>query len=404
MLEAAERLGERIAAEAIWSGERCNWVGAEPAERVAGRQLGALTYRALSPDLYAGTAGVALFLAELHAATGSESARRTALGAMRQAISRADAIPPGARLGLFSGWSGIACAADRVATATAEPALAGAAREVLAQLAREQVDPLEFDIVSGRAGAIVALLAVSEVEHAARLGEELLEAARSSERGLSWRSPEIATRHDLTGFSHGASGAAFALLELFAATGESGYRDAAEGALEYERSWYSPAARNWPDFRQDPEEARARGERPFKYATLWCHGAPGIACCRLRAYELLGCPWAREEALTALSTTARDLEAALADGSANFSLCHGLCGNAEALRYGGAVLGDERWEPLAWRVAGAGLERHDGTDEPWPCGTHSGETPNLMLGLAGIGHFLLRLGNSETPPLVALRF
>jgi hypothetical protein len=77
---------------------------------------------------------------------------------------------------------------------------------------------------------------------------------------------------------------------------------------------------------------------------------------------------------------------------------------------------DEHDEPQAARVEelevaqvdrddlDAGLERHDGTDEPWPCGTHSGETPNLMLGLAGIGHFLLRLGNPETPPLVALRF
>src|SRR5690242_20533494 len=134
MLEAAERLGERIAAEAIWSGERCNWVGAEPAERVAGRRLGALTHRALPPDLYAGTAGVALFLADLHAATGGPSARRTAIGAMRQAISRADAIPPDARLGLFSGWSGIAYAADRVAAAAAEPALADDARAVLARL------------------------------------------------------------------------------------------------------------------------------------------------------------------------------------------------------------------------------------------------------------------------------
>jgi hypothetical protein len=62
-----------------------------------------------------------------------------------------------------------------------------------------------------------------------------------------------------------------------------------------------------------------------------------------------------------------------------------------------------RWEPLARRVADAGLERHDGTGVPWPCGTHSGETPNLMLGLAGIGHFLLRLAKPATPPLIAVR-
>ena len=36
---------------------------------------------------------------------------------------------------------------------------------------------------------------------------------------------------------------------------------------------------------------------------------------------------------------------------------------------------------------------------PWPCGVlGAGETPNLMLGLAGIGDLLLRLYDSEATP------
>jgi len=40
---------------------------------------------------------------------------------------------------------------------------------------------------------------------------------------------------------------------------------------------------------------------------------------------------------------------------------------------------------------------------PWPCGVlNAGETPNLMLGTAGIGHFLLRLHDGDRTPAIAI--
>jgi hypothetical protein len=48
-------------------------------------------------------------------------------------------------------------------------------------------------------------------------------------------------------------------------------------------------------------------------------------------------------------------------------------------------------------------ERFEASRMPWPCGVPSaGETPNLLLGLAGIGYFLLRLYNSREVPTVLL--
>jgi len=42
-------------------------------------------------------------------------------------------------------------------------------------------------------------------------------------------------------------------------------------------------------------------------------------------------------------------------------------------------------------------------DMPWPCGVNGGgETPNLMLGIAGIGHFFLRLYDSARVPSIVL--
>jgi len=53
-------------------------------------------------------------------------------------------------------------------------------------------------------------------------------------------------------------------------------------------------------------------------------------------------------------------------------------------------------------VAHAGIERYAKRGHPWPCGMN-GDTPNLMLGLAGIGYFYLRLAIPAIPSILLLR-
>ena len=49
------------------------------------------------------------------------------------------------------------------------------------------------------------------------------------------------------------------------------------------------------------------------------------------------------------------------------------------------------------------LDRFETVGMPWPCGIpNAGEAPNLLLGLAGIGYFFLRLYDSESLPTVLL--
>src|SRR5262245_1285365 len=50
-----------------------------------------------------------------------------------------------------------------------------------------------------------------------------------------------------------------------------------------------------------------------------------------------------------------------------------------------------------------GIERYAARKARWPCGTHVGETPNLMLGLAGIGHSYLRLYQPSIPSILILQ-
>ena len=409
-LRAALAIGRRLSQEAIWYRNRCNWLGDGSETDPGAKASAGLVHKALGPELYSGTSGVALFLAELYAATGDPDIRRTALGAIRQALSQVSALRPPVHLGLYTGWTGIAFVATRVGALLEEEAtLYGATRRLLATVRKDR-QQRELDLLSGSAGTVAALVALNDdlgqaplLDFAARLGEELLDSAEKTEHGYSWPSIAFPHQRNLTGFSHGTAGMAYALLELSRATGEPRFADAAEQAFRYERHGFDAEARNWPDFRQSAEGGAAKADPP-SFSTSWCHGAPGIALSRLRAYELTRDETRRAEAVVALQTTRRSLETSLRSGIWNFSLCHGLAGNAEVLLCGAQVLGKEAAADaaLARKVARVGLDMHAARGGEWPCG-NGGQTPGLMVGLAGIGHFYLRLHDPAVPSILLLR-
>jgi len=404
-LETAQLIGVRIAEQAIWHEDRCNWVGASAGEGPGGEPV--LTHATLGADLYGGTAGIAVFLAELAAATGGAGCRRTALGAIRQALARKPDLPPTLTLGLYSGRIGIALAAERVGSLLADDDLL---ERGLAMVRHLEGTGTEFDLIGGRAGAIVGLLALQDLlgepgllERASRYGEELIGLAVKRARSWSWPSPGNPRARHLLGFSHGASGAGYALCELAHATKDEAFRDAAEKAFSYERRLFDAREANWPDLRTAAPSA-TRAVLPA-FTTAWCHGAPGIALSRLRAYELTAAPSHRDEAIVAVATTRRHVQAIAGSDSGNYSLCHGLCGNAEVLLHAESVLG-AGWEDgkkLAVRVAETGIDSFARPGPTWPCGTKGGETPSLMLGLAGIGLFYLRLHDPGVPSILHIR-
>ena len=424
-LETSAAIGSRIVQDAIWSSDRCTWVGAEPMERIRdGRQgsgsMTRLTYRALGPDLYAGSSGVGLYLAELGALTGHDNTRRTAIGAMRHALSRCEDIEPSMRRGFFVGWSGIAIAATRAGLLLHDSELVERGSCLLDDVARdiersviqsaadhssEPVDEQEFDLIAGTAGAVLALLdghrlfgADDLLAAASAAAEQLLQSAVRHDFGWSWTTPQLRNRHDLTGLSHGAAGVATSLIEAHRATGDRAFATGAIEAMRYENHWFDQRAGNWPDFRQNVGGGNTH-RVPMTFATLWCHGAPGIALARMHANRHLGEQRWLDDAEIALHTTIAETATQVTSSGSNFSLCHGLAGNAEC------ILESSRQASTAMidvpvRVAEFGIANYAGTDTPWPCGTHTDETPNLMLGLAGIGHFYLRWASPEVPSIL----
>ncbi|HEX8353233.1 MAG TPA: lanthionine synthetase LanC family protein [Pyrinomonadaceae bacterium] len=408
-LEAADYVAARLCRDALWSGGRCNWLG-DSMEFVGGQW--AVAHRAFGPDLYSGTSGVALFLAEAYAKTAEPLFRETAAGGARHALSRLGEMPPPTRVGFYTGHTGVGYALTRIGELLGEQEFVDRGLQVVEALAEVAPDESATDVLAGSAGAIPALLHLRKkygreplLELALRHGEFLLGAARKTASGWSWNTLNVAAeqrKQDLCGFSHGAAGISWALLELWKATGQGRFRVAARQGFAYERQWFDRQQENWPDFRGLYDSWSGTGGQPG-FMTAWCHGAPGIGLSRVRAYALTGEEVYRREAEAALRTTGRTLAAPAQGGQANYSLCHGNAGNAELFVYAARALGDDSHRRMAEQVGRAGVELYRQSQSPWPCGVlQGGETPGLLLGLAGIGHFYLRLHDPVGVPPVLI--
>lgn len=408
-LAAAAEIGERLCDEAMWHDGACGWTGYLPDDAGWIDRRGGSVFCAMPGDLYHGTAGIALFLAELHALAPSEKIRRTAQGAFRQAIGWHERIPLESRFGLFTGWTGIALAGMRIAQRLRSEEIFDQSRALVGELCQSIGEVTGNDVMSGKAGIIAALLLLDGSlaglpvrDRATELGLDLLGIAERDPAGAAWGEPALPRQRPLTGLSHGASGIAHALLELYRVTGDRQFLDGVLAAFAFERAWFDSRTGNWPDFRNEPR--RRLPTASLTFGTTWCHGAPGIALVRARACALLGDQSCREEARIGLATTKAMIEAALSSGLGNYSLCHGLAGNADVLLHAQEMMGDDvaAVRPVAARVAASGLERHLRARRPWPCGAGGGETPGLMLGLAGIGYFYLRLASHDVRSVLIL--
>ncbi len=207
-------------------------------------------------------------------------------------------------------------------------------------------------------------------------------------------------RPPLTGLAHGAAGTVLALVELFRRTADDQVQPGRCGAGRRLRA--SPIRRR---DRQLARPARALGARRRR-RRRGVRGRLVPRRARRRAVAapahagLLG-PRRRREIAAGAAYDRRWL-ARRRDPPGNLSLCHGLAGNAEILweRAYERRVGAREMRRLAIDVAELGWEEYGRPGRDWPCGTPGGETPSLMLGLAGIGLFYLRLEDPSLPSVL----
>tara|TARA_R110002072_G_scaffold271038_2_gene430944 strand:+ start:51225 stop:53660 length:2436 start_codon:yes stop_codon:yes gene_type:complete len=433
-LEAADRIGSRICRDAIWSGERCNWLEWE-SEPLGGDWRP--VHRALGPtptsqsgggSLYGGASGIALFLARLFEFTRETCHRETALAAAWQVLQQVNSQTDRPEYGFYTGWPGAMWAVVEVGRCLADESLVEAGLAELQKLSEVPPTIPDTDLINGSAGLIVGLIDLGLrcqqsglIDVAVRHGEFLLDVAEESERGVSWKTIGVPVRQNLTGFGHGVSGIICALAELYRVTEDDRFSSVVHEGVRYERHYFSEEFGNWEDHRTD---AAPEGQSAFQFG--WCHGAPGIAMSRLRLLELgFDSEQIRHDLKVAAATTLGKLVYADIDGQREFGLCHGLAGNCDVplllsespevmqwlgeargpggVRENSADLIKRNWLKHVAEVAESGIRLFGQTGIPWPSNNAlPGESPTLFNGTSGIGYFYLRAYSPQRVPSVLM--
>lgn len=398
-LQIADKIGRELCRDALWHEGHCTWLG-WAMERVQYQMRPC--YRSLAGDLYSGTAGIALFLAELSQFTQDRQQLRVVEAALRQALATAPKIDSPLQHGFYTGQVGIAYASIRAGELLKKEEFVTRGLALLANLKTLAFDHQMIDVLNGSAGAIPALLRVSQryqrpdlLELALSHGQHLLKMAVHSENGSSWHTVQMPIKQNLAGHSHGVAGIVTALLELFKVSGDQTFRAVAMEGLRYESQFFNAERGNWQDLRLMPT---ARATQQESYYMGWCHGAPGIGLSRLRNVQLLPDRVEISEDLdAALKSTVASFTENWTTSNWNYSLCHGAAGNAELLILAGQRFQRQPLIDIAEKIGQYGIDTYAKLGVPWPCGNGgAGETPNLMLGTAGIGHFYLRLYDSAS--------
>ncbi len=376
---AAEELVAMLVHTAVWSDNDCTWIGREPRESWSDS---APIYATLGPDLYAGTAGVALALAWAAKALDAKDAARTARGAIRHAIRFAGRLAGPYASGFYSGLPGVAFAGSIVGQLLDDLELDADSRNLIAGGILQSGSP---DLVLGSAGALLVRALMPSPDKQAWPEAELSQLNEAALPHGGWRNASVRSSRALTGLSHGASGESYALLEWHGRSGDQPSLQLAIAGLDYEARLLDASVGNWPDFRLLPDMPRV-GRR---YGSSWCHGAPGIGLVHAYALQL---GLSSELVVRAAAATTRGFVKAAVKRAVGGSLCHGLAGNAEILSELAGWVGTDGTAELL-DVAADQIRHHiaDVDDE---------DTPALMVGRAGLLYYFLRRLDPSVPSIL----
>ncbi len=161
LLGAAIQIGRSLCRSAYWDreGRFCNWIGRSTDEVAQTDGMITPASAALGPDLYGGSAGMALFLAQLDAAVGDDEFRRISDGAVARSIRQFERWPvkqPLSPLSFFSGDLGVAYVAWRMGNLTRSEERFAQAESILDRVVEAVSLPHMVNVIAGNAGAIPA--------------------------------------------------------------------------------------------------------------------------------------------------------------------------------------------------------------------------------------------------------
>lgn len=283
--QAPDRPQEESALESAEAAAR--WLKATAIETDRGLRWAPPGARSIVDHLYSGTAGVVLFLVELHAVGGGDEWLALARRAGDDLVARRDAIGKGPA-GLYTGSAGVGLALEALHGATKDGRYGEAAAAIRAAVvagAKPSARGVRFgpvtDIIAGTAGTGLWLARDGKtLPVAIRAGRGLVASGRRTEHGLSWRmSPGYARL--MPNFSHGTAGIAYFLADLYGRTRDEAFLEAAVAGA---RHLLAIADDSKPGFRV---HHHSPGGEDLYYLG-WCHGPAGTARLFWRLWQVTG--------------------------------------------------------------------------------------------------------------------
>jgi type 2 lantibiotic biosynthesis protein LanM len=311
--ELATQIGEHFVKQSVWGQDYTDvtWLG-------ICEQKGSLTFAPLGVGLYDGLMGIALFFAQLEKETQQieyqELSYATTNSVIRYATHPANSLPLSGYYGNASILYGLACLYEIWSDEYFLSPVNYLLEKVKSQIPQDET----FDLLSGSAGALLALLKLYKVtknqqalELAKQCGNYLIQQKVALKHGLVWPSPLY--EDPLGGMAHGVTGIALALYRLYQVTGEDNYLDTCRGALCYQESLFNERTGNWVDVRFHNQAGRVD-------LHAWCHGAPGIILAYSEMWDILN---------RSQKSAVRHALAGIINSPwhSNHSLCHGDFGN-----------------------------------------------------------------------------
>lgn len=349
-------------------------------------------------SLYDGLSGIAFFFLSIYFITGKEKYLNVSEDILDEILEEDNSIDNNP-IGAFNGVFSIIYVLSYAYITTKNEKYLKYIKRYLQDAKRlKEWEDNPYDIIGGSAGILLVLINVEKIY------EELNQDCKEVRKQIDYHVKEICEnlkkvnesevgwvgvdKEPLTGFAHGNSGICYALKSFL----DNCMWVSEEKKKEIKKIIYAGASYElskrengkWYDLRTEIKKV----ENHYPYA--WCHGAPGI---------LLG--------LSYLEDINLDLEEGLCDlytnaFGRNHSLCHGDLGNAVIIKDIATHLKSTLWNNVADFFALRVVSMYKIDEMKIGLGVEM-LTPELMIGLAGMGYSLLYIySNGELPNILRL--
>lgn len=376
----------------------------------------------ISPDLYSGAAGIALFYLELFRYRGEAKDFRTVneiLEWLENYLLTADAKY--LDHSFYTGRMGIAYMYVLFAQSIHHNRKTNflkkgikIAEKTLRSIRVEHGTLVNLDFLTGLSGTLVGAVEIYRVSQSrqildgiAKIVGVIVSQLRLQNQGLAGTNSPNSAR-PLCGFSHGAGGIGFALLETGSFFNQPQLIWLARQLFAYEDSQFNIRNSEYPDFRKlisSQNRLKAyklnykKGDfspmQTHGFLTAWCHGSTGIGLIRLRAMGMIPEPSFRKRLAQIISRHNKILKLEQMEPEP-YTLCHG--------RGGTAIFYLECYKHFKLRsyyntAIKLGLDAAEERRETgkYNLGKEFYNTgnPNLFTGLSGIGYMYLMLLSPE---------